>query len=311
MAATVGIVLLALTLAVSVDAAVLVLRVDRFPIPATTSAAPGETWVLVGTDSREHRPPGRDIYYDGGLPGAIGERADIILVLRLEADGSTQVVSVPRDMVLPRTVDGGHERVAVALEQGEAELVHALCAGLGIPTDHLVKVTLRGFVEAVDALGGLTLDFEHSTRDYYSFLEPTGAGSQTLDGEAALAFVRSRHPEYLIDGKWRETGLDEGNAYRASNAATTVAALQRSAQDALSDPIRLQRAAWAVSGGFQVDEQTSLWSLAQLARASAGANMITLPGATTGSELALLADQTTYDAVSAAGYTPGSCQVVP
>jgi LCP family protein required for cell wall assembly len=305
----VGIGLLAIVLLASVDAAALVIRVDRFSIPATASPAAGETWVVVGTDSRAHKPRGEDIYKEGGIPGGAGERADIVLVLRVAAGEPTRVVSVPRDLILPRSVEGGYERIAASLEVGEAELVNALCEGLGIPTDHLVKVTLRGFVETVDALGGLTVNLEYSTKDFYSYLEPTGAGRQTLDGNTALSFVRSRHPEYLIDGEWQAASLAAGSATRASNAAIVLDALRRSAKGALANPVRLQRTAWAVSGGFQLDKGTPLWSLATLARSAGEADLVTLPGEATGTQLALLPDESTYRAVERAGYAPGSCQV--
>jgi LCP family protein required for cell wall assembly len=292
-----------------VDVAAMVLRVDRFSIPNTASPAAGETWVVVGTDSRTYKPDGEDIYKEGGIPGGAGERADIILVLRVESGMPTRVLSVPRDLVLPRSVKEGFERAGALLDEGESELINGLCSGLGIPTDHLVKVTLRGFVETVDALGGLTVDLEYSVKDAYSYLEPTGAGNQTLDGHTALSFVRSRHPEYLIDGEWRGTTLAEGAAARSSNAAVALDALRRSANDALSNPIRLQRAAWAVSGGFQLDRGTPLWSLAALARAANTEDFTTLPGEPTGTELALLVDESTLDAVERVGYTAGTCQI--
>jgi LCP family protein required for cell wall assembly len=305
--AAAGVAVLVLVMLVSVNAAGLVLRVGRFPIQETQSAAAGETWVIVGTDSRDHIPDGEDVYYDGGIPGGMGERADIILVARVEAGEMKALLSVPRDLVLPRTEAGGFERVSASLEEGEPALVHALCAGLGIPADHLVKVTLRGFVETVDALGGLKVDLPYSTRDQYSFLAPTGAGPQTLDGTAALALIRSRHPEYLIDGAWREATPEEGNAARASNAGIALGALRSSAKSALGNPVRLQRAAWAVASGFELDRGTSLWSLASLAQAAGAAPVTTLPGETTGTELALLPDESTLAATRAAGFSPGSC----
>jgi LCP family protein required for cell wall assembly len=304
-----GLAALTLILGLSVDAAALVIRVDRFAIPATASAAEGETWVVVGTDSRAHKPSGRDIYQEGGIPGGVGERADLILVVKITPDQATQVLSIPRDLVLPRSVEGGFERLAAALDQGEPELVNALCQGLGIPTDHLVKVTLRGFVDTVNALGGVTLDLRYSTRDFYSFLEPTGTGTQTLDGDSALSLVRSRHPEYLVGDDWWEASEKDGAAARTANAAVTLSALQQSVRGALANPVKLQRAAWAVAGGFQLDKGTSLWSLTTLARAAGGATARSVPGQATGTELAVLPDDSTFAAVTAAGFVPGSCQV--
>jgi LCP family protein required for cell wall assembly len=311
LAAILGVAALTVVLGLSADAAALTVRIERFDIPASVSAAHGETWVVVGTDSRYYKPEGRDIYQEGGIPGGIGERADIVLVVLIVPGEAARILSIPRDLILPQSAEGSFERLASALELGEPELVHALCAGLGIPTDHMVKVTLRGFVETVDALGGLTINLPYSTRDFYSFLEPTGAGVQTFDGDTALSFVRSRHPEYLIGERWYEADLQEGSSLRTANAAVALSALQQAARTALVNPVKAQRAAWAVSGGFQLDSGTSLWSLARLARAASNAQFIALPAQATGTELAVVPDDSTFAALSAAGFAPGSCQVSP
>jgi LytR cell envelope-related transcriptional attenuator len=57
----------------------------------------------------------------------------------------------------------------------------------------------------VNAVGSVPVYFPYPARDQLSGLGPTLAGGcYHLDGAPALAYVRSRHLEYFIDGKWRD-----------------------------------------------------------------------------------------------------------
>ncbi len=66
----------------------------------------------------------------------------------------------------------------------------------------------------VDALGGVTLTFDHSARDLKSGLD-VDAGTHRLDGAQALAYARSRQYQELIDGEWKSVrGSDIGRTGR-------------------------------------------------------------------------------------------------
>ena len=62
---------------------------------------------------------------------------------------------------------------------------------LGIQIDHTVKVNFDGFINVIDALGGINIDVPCRM---YKPLEDIDLlpGYQTLDGSEALAFVRWR-----------------------------------------------------------------------------------------------------------------------
>jgi polyisoprenyl-teichoic acid--peptidoglycan teichoic acid transferase len=74
----------------------------------------------------------------------------------------------------------------------------------GVRVDHYVMVNLNGFVDIVDAMGGLWIDvpkpgvsddryvLEHGRRRVSLSLDP---GCQKLDGRMALFFARSRHQD--------------------------------------------------------------------------------------------------------------------
>lgn len=78
---------------------------------------------------------------------------------------------------------------------------------LGIQIDHTVKVNFDGFINVIDALGGINIDVPCRM---YKPLEDIDLlpGHQTLDGSEALAFVR-----------WRGDGTgDYGRIERRSNS---------------------------------------------------------------------------------------------
>jgi anionic cell wall polymer biosynthesis LytR-Cps2A-Psr (LCP) family protein len=72
----------------------------------------------------------------------------------------------------------------------------------GLEVDNVVVTTFGGFEKLVDALGGVTVnnpyelvDNEYPTIDYGYTSIYFPAGEQTLNGEQALQFVRTRHQD--------------------------------------------------------------------------------------------------------------------
>lgn len=76
----------------------------------------------------------------------------------------------------------------------------------GVRVDHYVMVNLNGFVDVIDAMGGLWLDIPERVRDDRYVLETGGRritldfrpGCKKLEGRMALAYARTRHQ----DGDW-------------------------------------------------------------------------------------------------------------
>jgi anionic cell wall polymer biosynthesis LytR-Cps2A-Psr (LCP) family protein len=82
----------------------------------------------------------------------------------------------------------------------------------GILIDHLARIDFDGFTRLVDALGGIRVCVDRPRREgAHLYLE----GCQTLDGETALAWVRARHLQELVDGQWRNTGENDFGRQKA------------------------------------------------------------------------------------------------
>ncbi len=74
----------------------------------------------------------------------------------------------------------------------------------GVRIDHYVDVDFCAFKKMVEVVGGVKVPFAYPTRDRYSGLNVTEPGCVTFTGDAALAYVRSRHYEYKVDGEWED-----------------------------------------------------------------------------------------------------------
>lgn len=126
----------------------------------------------------------------------VGRTDTIILVTYNPTKKSAQVVWVPRDT---RVVVPGydyHQKVNAAYALGGVDLTRrTIEAQFGIMVDRYLLVDFAGFVQAVDALGGVTveiprpLDYDDRAQDLHIHLP---AGTRRLSGEEALGFVRYR-----------------------------------------------------------------------------------------------------------------------
>ena len=76
---------------------------------------------------------------------------------------------------------------------------------LGIPINRYMEVDFVTFAGLVDAVGGVNIDFPYPAFDTQSGLDIKQTGASKLNGEQALAYVRSRHyTEIKEDGKPHE-----------------------------------------------------------------------------------------------------------
>jgi LCP family protein required for cell wall assembly len=136
--------------------------------------------LLLGVDARP------------GAPIDIAVKADAIVVLHLNPETkSCRLLSVPRDT---RTELPGY---------GQSKVNHALVVGgipyqrlvveklLGITIDHYALIDMPGFKDLVDAVGGITVTIPEAgtSRSGIEFK----AGTQTLDGTAALTYAQDRY----------------------------------------------------------------------------------------------------------------------
>ena len=146
--------------------------------------------VLLGTDMRpEHRI--------GSIPARRRStwRTDAIIIASLDVqDHSVRLLHIPRDLYV-YVPDYGYGRINSADMWGEIEepgsgtdwVKKTIYHNLGIPIHYYVKMDFEGFINIVDALGGVEIDLACPVPDLG--LEP---GMHRLNGEQAFYYVESR-----------------------------------------------------------------------------------------------------------------------
>ena len=154
--------------------------------------------VVVDDPDPEPVAPQTNVYYVAVLgcdarPGETIARSDVTMLVRIDPDtGTVHLVSIPRDTMVE--IEGyGVQKINAALAfGGPAGAVKAVSAFAGVPITHYVELRFEQLVELVDRLGGVTVDVPEGFTSDTSGLT-LAAGTQTLNGEEALAFARERH----------------------------------------------------------------------------------------------------------------------
>lgn len=248
-------------------------RIERVDLSTVLSGGTSRGWtntLIVGTDSREgitDSDPNAAAFISGSVSGA---RTDTIMVLHTAGSEAT-IVSIPRDLWVTDPATGQGSRINATYASGPGNLVAAVTS-LGIPIDQYMEMDFAGFADMVDAVGGVSVEVPAPTRDTHSGLELLTPGSQRLDGTQALAYVRSRYHEQLIDGRWRMDGTaDIGRTERQRALFTT---LMRSIVASRS-PVVLLRVGAALGHGMVLDSSTSMLDLVALVRTLDGSEMVT------------------------------------
>ena len=163
----------------------------------------GTNILIVGTDSREgidQESDNADAFLGGGFSDSGPSRTDTMMILRI-ADGGQTLLSIPRDLWVQNPATGEFGRINAVFQSGRPALIQAV-QQLGIPVQHYMEINFVSFASLVDAVGGIEITFEHPARDANSGLDVPEAGTVTLDGVQALAYVRSRFYEEFVDGQW-------------------------------------------------------------------------------------------------------------
>jgi LCP family protein required for cell wall assembly len=148
--------------------------------------------LLVGSDSRAGLSR-RELGRIRTVP-VPGRRTDTIIVLHVSpARDKLTMVSLPRD--LRANVGGETNRLNAAFALGGPDLlVKTVQETTGLPIHHYAEVDFAGFLEVVDAVGGVRLCNRTGRRldDSYANLH-MAPGCRQMNGVQALAYVRARH----------------------------------------------------------------------------------------------------------------------
>ncbi|MBA6437909.1 LCP family protein [Streptomyces sp. GMR22] len=176
--------------------------VDLGRAPDRPPPGKGTNYLIVGSDSREGlSAEARKSLRTGS---AEGRRTDSMMVLHTGSNGTT-MMSLPRDSwvnipgyVRPETgrrYNPSQNKLNAAYSMGGPDLlVSTIERNTGLRIDHYAEIGFSGFVDVVDAVGGVRMCVDRDIKDPKSGLD-LKKGCQNLDGAKALAFVRQRKQE--------------------------------------------------------------------------------------------------------------------
>ena len=192
---------------------------DSTPVVDTDPDSTGSS-----DDSTPQKRQRKDSYYtvlvSGVDDGNGGSDTNILLSIDA-ANGVINAVSVPRDTLID--VDWNVRKFNTAYNVGGIERLQTeLERLLGIPVDFYVSIDLDGFVELVDAIGGVYFDvpvnmnYDDPVQNLHIHIDK---GYQLLDGKNAVKVVRWRQNN---DGSGYPNG-DLGRIETQQAFLTTVA----------------------------------------------------------------------------------------
>ncbi len=233
--------------------------------------------LIVGNDDRSQMTNAQVRELKVGKDGG-SLNTDTMMIVHVPADGSqATLISLPRDSYV--NIPGyGMNKLNAAYPNGYINtkgnrnakiaggadlLIHTIENLTGLNIDHFVEVSLLGFVDISDAVGGVTVNLCHSVDDTVAHNQSIGLsggsglvmskGVHTIKGVQALEFVRQRE------------GLVGGDIARTARQRYFLTAAFRKVASAgtLLNIGKLQNLITAVDKSIYVDQGLNMLDLAK------------------------------------------------
>lgn len=217
----------------------------------------GENILLVGLDCDPEAPEANQLRACSDEDGDIdlsrvasgdlqstGVRSDVIMVLHVTEDGQhAQVISIPRDSYVD--VDGhGRTKINAAFSYGGPNLLgRTIEQNFRVHLTHMVVTDFAGFRGITDAIGGVQVYVPSEVIDDRCNCVSWQKGWQTIKGERALDYVRTRH------------GLARGDFDRVQRHQNFLRAVVERTRttSVLANPFRVTKLVTEVTGHVAMD----------------------------------------------------------
>jgi LCP family protein required for cell wall assembly len=218
--------------------------------------------LMVGSDSRDPDAP---------VDSSSQWRADTIIVMHIPAShDEAYLVSIPRDLYVPipesAKADCGGQRAKInaAFAFGGLPLaVRTVECFSDVRIDHVMAIDFGGFKEVTDALGGVDLNVERTTKSIHKPYRTFQKGVNHMDGAEALDWIRQRKQ------------FPDGDFARMRHQQEFLKALMDKAASTgtLTNPKKLNSFLQAVTDAVTVDDGFSLIDMALQFRSLRGENL--------------------------------------
>lgn len=244
---------------------------------STTEPDPGKepamNVLMTGSDGRNCVDPKSP--YAGAFLGSgsnIGNRSDTILLMRVDpSTGGVAMLSFPRDLWIPIAGTNYKSKINSAFDPNDPNrLIQTIEANFKVHIDHYVGVDFCAFKSMVDAVDGVQIPFPTPVRDTHTGLYVPEAGCRLVQGDEALAYVRSRYYEYQVNGRWQGDGTsDYGRINRQQDFIRRL--MQRAIDKGITNPLVAKRLLdVAKSNNVRIDDELSLTDIRRLANSLKG-----------------------------------------
>ncbi|KKK33981.1 alpha/beta hydrolase [Salinicoccus sediminis] len=173
------------------------------------------TVLILGVDENEARSEKNNMDTDDF-------RTDTMMLATFDKENDeVKLTSIPRDTLAYFPEQNYFDKITHAHREGGPDnSMAAVESLLNVPVDFYVRVNMSAVVDIVDAVGGVEFDVPfdmkepNSNDDGYTELEE---GKQTLNGEEALAVVRSRRVDTDLGRGQRQLEMVEAILSRAKS----------------------------------------------------------------------------------------------
>jgi LCP family protein required for cell wall assembly len=244
-------------------------QLDRKNVLLNYSGRPasgsGTNWLITGSDSRQGLTGKEENVLATGHDIS-GHRSDTVMILHIPSGGGRPLlISIPRDSYVPIPGHGSSKINAAYAYGGPKLLAKTVQNATGLRIDHYMGIGFGGLVHVVDAIGGVHMCLPGPMKDPKAGLN-LKAGCQTLSGDQALGFVRTRN--FAISDLQREQ--DQRLFLKALLSKMTAATT-------IINPFAAIPAANGAAGSMTVDQGTSLYNLMTCAFALRNPQSTTVP----------------------------------
>lgn len=156
-----------------------------------------------------------------------GSRSDALLLATLNRKTKTvKLLSIPRDSYVYIPYIGYKDKIAHAHAfGGTLATIETIEEVFDIPVDYYVRMNFNGFIDVVDALGGIEVEVPYARLEKDEFdrntvnLQP---GLQHLDGRQALALARTRKLDSDLERGKRQQEILKAIAQQAASVSSIL-----------------------------------------------------------------------------------------
>lgn len=191
--------------------------------------------------------------------------ADTIMVASIKPEtGEVALLSIPRDLYVQVPEEDYWSKINAVHAYGESQkkdegpkvLEKAVEEVTGLPIHYYGRVDFVAFKEIIDSIGGIDINIENTFFDYWHKIT-FPAGTEHMDGERSLAYVRARYVEGPEGGDFKRAARQQQVLLALREKAFSVnTALDFSALNeilnSLSDNVRTSMQLWEMKRLYEI-----------------------------------------------------------